>query len=147
IGGQSINNLFIRCYSNQPTTLGMRLSALKNTTFLNCNFGGHATNTGRHVDLASVNRSVKFIGCNFEHLKTDSGGSSIQVWSSSFVSFDDCMWVDNSATSGTGYEIKLRDTSTVTLINCAQYSPGENMRQIELQNSSTLYNLSKGFNE
>lgn len=146
VGGLTINNLFIRCYSNEPLKTGYHLLAFKNTTFLACNFGGHPTLETKYLYLSTANNSLKFIGCNFEKIILAANDAGLEVWSTTTATFEDCTFVNNKGTTN-GFEIKLRDTSVVTLINCNQIQPGTNIKQIEMVNSAQLINLSPAFND
>lgn len=144
-GGQSINNVFHSVYSNQPTTLGFDLRGLKTSTFIGCNFGGHASLAGRFINM-QYSTALVFKGCNFEHLIVTEGLSGVRIFSTSTVVFENCTFVTNSST-GTAYEIELRDTAQCKFVECVQISPGANIKQIALYNSSRLILESVGWTD
>ncbi|MBX9954139.1 hypothetical protein H7T43_04325 [Peribacillus simplex] len=144
--GKTIVNLFLRCYSNEPETTGYHLLGFKNTVFLSCNFGGHPTLETKFLYISTMNQGLKFIGCNFENITVTSNDAGIEIWSNSSVTFEDCIFTSNKA-KNIGYEIRMRDSSYVILINCNQLHPRENIKQVEMLNSSRLVNLSNNFND
>jgi hypothetical protein len=138
-GGQSINNVFFKCYSNQPITTGFHLVGFKNTVFYSCNFGGIGSTVSKFVELFTNSRAIKFIGCNFEHGIFSSGDAGVVVWSGSEAAFNSCSFNANSGLAGAAaYEIRGRDTSTITVDNCFKVAQHANMLDFYTQNSSKL---------
>jgi hypothetical protein len=136
--GQSINNLFIRCYSNQPTILGIYAQAVKNWTFLECNFGGHTTNQTQYIYLPSTCYNVRFIGCNFEQIIVPQNRGSIEIWSSSTVSITNCNFVNNNGASAYAYQIAARESSRVVIEGYYEYIPGTNIKQLMLNETAKV---------
>lgn len=145
-GGQSINNVFIRCYSNAPTVEGYHLEAAKSYTFIDCNFGGHPTNSTKYVELFSNSKGILFIGCNFESAIIPASAGGITVWSASQVTIMGCSFASNSGASATAYEILARDTAIIKLENNYQITPGANISQVALQNNAQIINLDNTLN-
>ena len=139
--GQSINNTFIRMYSNEPTLAGIRLNSAKCFTFINCNFGGHPTNTTNFVTVGGPCYGVEFLGCNFESCIIASNVGGINVWSSAQVSINGCTFVTNSGVAPTAYEIRVQDVAKVIISNSQQLIPGANITQIGVTNSAELIKL------
>lgn len=146
-GGQCINNLFIRCISNQPTIMGMYLLGLKCWTFIDCNFGGHAINTTQYIYLDSVSVGVSFMGCNFEGATIAATNGGIAIWSSSMVEITNCTFVLNEGVSSTAYEIFIRDSASVVLSNNKQILAGSNIKQVGLINTSRVVNLDNSLSD
>lgn len=144
--GQSINNLFLRVYSNEPTVYGLYIASVKCWTFIDCNFGGHPTLTSQYVFIGTNCFGINFTGCNFENAIIAAGNGGISVWSSSRVSIESCTFVGNEGFAATAYEILCRETSVVTVSNNTQVTPGANITQIGLQNDATLINVDNSMN-
>lgn len=136
--GQSINNLFLRCYSNEPTIMGYKLSAVKAWTFIDCNFGGHQTNSTQYMQFPSTCYNVKLIGCNFENAIIPQNIGGIEVFSSSSVTLSGCTFVSNDGAAANAYEISARDSSKVMIDGFYQLQAGTNIKQLSLSNSAQV---------
>lgn len=139
-GGQSINNLFIRCYSNKPNARGWWCKSLKNCTWLTCNFGGLENTANEFIRFESNCLSMKLIGCNFEHAFFADNTAGIVTWSGSEVSLDGCVFASNALVSGAtkAYEISARDTSVVKVDNCSKLNQGSGIIDFYSQNDAQL---------
>lgn len=139
-GGLNINNLFVKCYSNEPIALGMRFGPMKNTKLQSCNFGGHPTLTSSYVSILGNCYSLKFESCNFENAIFANDSAGVVVWSGSTVSFDSCTFVSNEPAGGAtrAFEIQARDTSVVRVHGCSTIQPGVGMQSFYTLNTARL---------
>jgi hypothetical protein len=139
-GGQCLNNLFLRCYSNEPTICGYYINTAKTWTLLECNNGGHQVNTTKYIVFQSVCFAIKIVGCNFENaiITQDSGG--IEIWSVSTISIDSCSFASNQVASGgtKAYEIKCLGDSTTEVKNCYTINQDTTMYDFMVQNNARL---------
>jgi hypothetical protein len=136
--GQSINNVFIRVYSNQPTIMGYKLSAIKAWTFIDCNFGGHPTLTTQYMQFPSTCYNVKLIGCNFEQIIIPANAGGIEVWSGSMISISNCTFINNNGTAAYAYEIAVKESAKVIIDSFYQYQNGSNIKQLGMFNSGQV---------
>ncbi|XYB96842.1 phage tail-collar fiber domain-containing protein [Vibrio parahaemolyticus] len=92
--GTSISNEFTSIYcdnTDDKTPIAIKLSATKNTTFVNCNFGGtNDESGGAFVSTYSSNPGLSFVGCNFEQQKVIDGGAAFAHADSTQASYYDC---------------------------------------------------------
>jgi len=138
--GNSINNLFDRVYTNEQTVTNWVIDATKNSTLLECNFGGlkttPATTTAMSIGTTSI--GIKIIGANFESFQQAAGAGVVAVRSGSIVSFDNCTWVSNQGAAATAYQLRAIETCAVTLTNSSEISVGSNLSQVQLLNTAVL---------
>ncbi|MBX9954123.1 hypothetical protein H7T43_04245 [Peribacillus simplex] len=139
-GGQCINNLFLRCYSNEPLTNGYYIISFKNTTWYSCNNGGTSTKSSSYMHLIN-SKGMKLIGCNFENILLAQDDGGIVVWSDSLVSLDGCSFVNNKGVNGAiSYELVSRDEAIVKVDNCFSIQKGFGMKDFcSINDSKIIY--------
>ena len=95
--GTSISNEFTSIYcdnTDDVAPVALRMSATKNTTFVNCNFGGTTDLSGGvFVSTISSNPGLSFVGCNFEQQYVAKNSSAFSHADSSQVSYYDCTFI------------------------------------------------------
>lgn len=138
-GGQSINNTFIRCYSNNPYVRGITLGAVKSCTFINCNNG--CDTGGTFLQVQTNCQGVKFVGCNFEGGLMKNNQYLFNLTSGSIINFDTCTFVKllkyDSSQNNT-IAMRVMNTCQVTLIDCTGLS-NEYVNFALAQNDAKVY--------
>ena len=118
--GQNIDNLFSKVYSNGHTVSGIDLSAFRNTTLINCNFGTTTdlNSPTTFLRIAVNSYGINIISCNFEGCSTTSNNGAILVYSRSIVSFIGCRFHNIQSTDSLGHCLKVLDNAIVDLKSC-----------------------------
>lgn len=146
--GQSINNVFLKCYSNVAKKTGIVLAGVKNCLFLNGNNGLSSGDNSRFLQISANSVGVKFLGCNFEEGSTKySGDTLFNIGSDSVVNFESCTFVllTKGSTSYTNTSIiKVSNTAKVTLIDCVGLNNSMDYDLFAQNNSRIYYRNLKG---